>query len=40
MFAGKDAWTSWLEKNQGTSSGVWLRLAKKASGLKSVTYGD
>src|SRR5688572_414360 len=36
----KAAWTKWLDKNQGTSSGVWLRLAKKDSGLKSVSRTD
>lgn len=38
VFRQKSAWAAWLDKNQGKSSGVWLRLAKKASGLKSVSY--
>jgi uncharacterized protein YdeI (YjbR/CyaY-like superfamily) len=30
----------WLEHNHDTSDGVWLKIAKKASGLRSVTYGE
>ncbi|MBA3831142.1 MAG: YdeI/OmpD-associated family protein [Chthoniobacterales bacterium] len=30
----------WLEKNHDSSSEVWLRFAKKASGLKSVSYQE
>lgn len=40
LFPQKNAWAAWLDKNQGTSSGVWLRLAKKASGCKSVSYDE
>lgn len=39
-FSRKSAWARWLAKNQGTSSGVWLHLAKKASGLASVSYDE
>lgn len=39
-FRQKTAWAAWLEKNHGTSSGVWLRLAKKASGVKSVSRDE
>ena len=39
-FLQKNAWAAWLDQNQGTSAGVWLRLAKKASGLKSVSYDE
>lgn len=31
------AWRRWLERNHATSDGVWLVIAKKASGLASVT---
>jgi uncharacterized protein YdeI (YjbR/CyaY-like superfamily) len=34
------AWAAWLAKNHGKSAGVWLRMAKKASGLKSVSHGE
>jgi uncharacterized protein YdeI (YjbR/CyaY-like superfamily) len=29
-----------LEKNHRNASGLWLRLAKKGSGLRSVTYAE
>jgi len=38
LFKTKDDWAGWLEKNHRKSSGLWLRLAKKDSGLRSVTY--
>lgn len=40
LFANREAWKTWLEKNHGKSTGLWLRLAKKGSGMKSVTYGE
>jgi uncharacterized protein YdeI (YjbR/CyaY-like superfamily) len=39
-FERQKDWAAWLEKNHATSSGVWLKLAKKASGIKSVTYDE
>src|SRR5262249_20010744 len=39
-FERQKDWAVWLEKNHATSSGVWLRLAKKASGIQSVTYDE
>jgi uncharacterized protein YdeI (YjbR/CyaY-like superfamily) len=39
-FRAKSAWTSWLSKNHAQSPGVWLRLAKKGSGLKTVTRDE
>jgi len=40
LFATQAAWAAWLEKNHGKSAGLWLRLAKKGSGLKSITYAE
>ncbi|MGI8991034.1 MAG: YdeI/OmpD-associated family protein [Bryobacteraceae bacterium] len=40
LFASRSDWADWLERNHRSSSGVWLRLAKKASNLKSVTYDE
>ncbi len=31
-------WAKWLEANHAKSPGVWLRIAKKDSGLASVTH--
>ncbi len=39
-FRDTDSWAAWLEKNHAASPGVWLRLAKKSSNLKSVSYAD
>ena len=39
-FANQEAWEKWLKTNHLTSSGVWLRLAKRASGTPSVTYAE
>lgn len=39
-FSTQAVWAAWLEKQHRKSSGVWLRLAKKGSELKSVTYGE
>ena len=38
FFSGKRAWLTWLARNHAKSSGVLLRFAKKASGVKSITY--
>ncbi|MEP6657864.1 MAG: hypothetical protein ABJC33_11560 [Betaproteobacteria bacterium] len=39
-FRQKTALADCLNENQSTSSGAWLRLAKKASGLPTATYDD
>jgi len=40
LFVTLSAWSQWLEKNHRNSRGLWLRLAKKESGLQSLTYGE
>jgi uncharacterized protein YdeI (YjbR/CyaY-like superfamily) len=40
LFANQAAWSAWLEKNHQAATGLWLRLAKKDSGLRSVTYAE
>jgi len=40
LFATQSAWEKWLEKNHHASSGLWLRLAKKDSNLRSITYAE
>jgi len=40
LFRSKNQWPAWLENSHGKSSGLWLRLAKKGSGLRSVTYQE
>ncbi|HJZ49266.1 MAG TPA: YdeI/OmpD-associated family protein [Roseiflexaceae bacterium] len=39
-FASQAEWVAWLETHHGASPGVWLRLAKKGSGVASVTYDE
>jgi uncharacterized protein YdeI (YjbR/CyaY-like superfamily) len=40
LFRSRNDWAAWLEKNHRKSDGLWLRLAKKASGVQSVTYAE
>jgi uncharacterized protein YdeI (YjbR/CyaY-like superfamily) len=40
LFATQADWTAWLKENYSKSNGLWLRLAKKRSGLKSVSYAE
>ena len=40
LFATPAAWRSWLERNHRKSGGLWMRLAKKDSGLRSITYAE
>ncbi|HSY92963.1 MAG TPA: YdeI/OmpD-associated family protein [Candidatus Binatus sp.] len=40
IFATQEAWAVWLAKNHRKSAGLWLRLAKKGSGLRSLNYGE
>jgi uncharacterized protein YdeI (YjbR/CyaY-like superfamily) len=39
-FASQEAWEHWLSHNHASSSGVWLRLAKKGSELRSLSYAE
>lgn len=39
-FASKTKWAEWLAKQHDKSAGVWLKLAKKDSGIPSVTYDE
>jgi len=37
-FKDQETWFSWLRKNHATSSGVWLRIARKGADVPSVSY--
>lgn len=37
LFETHELWSSWLEEN-GSSTGIWVRIAKKASGIQSINY--
>ena len=36
-FPTQAAWRAWLARNHETAPGVWMEVAKKGSGLRSVT---
>src|SRR4051812_38882048 len=38
-FASPRTWEEWLAKHHKTSKGLWLKLAKKDSGIESIPYG-
>ena len=40
LFKSKRDWAAWLDKNHRKRPGLWLRIAKKDSGLQSVTYQE
>jgi len=40
LFKSRKNWAAWLDKNHQTSTGLWLRLAKKSSKLSSVSYKE
>ena len=40
LFEHKKAWETWLDENHASSGGIWLRIAKKASGVLSVSYDE
>lgn len=39
-FADQAGWEDWLGANHESADGVWLMFAKKASGIRTVTYAE
>jgi uncharacterized protein YdeI (YjbR/CyaY-like superfamily) len=39
-FASTAEWEAWLEANHDSSKGVWLKIAKKGSAMRSVTIAE
>lgn len=39
-FKSARVFRAWLAKNHGESEGIWLRIFKKGSGEKTVTYAE
>lgn len=39
-FPDQAAWAKWLARHHATSPGIWIRFAKKASGIASVSYAE
>jgi len=40
LFAAPPEFEAWLEENHAESDGFWLKVAKKGSGERSVTYAE
>jgi uncharacterized protein YdeI (YjbR/CyaY-like superfamily) len=39
-FTDAEEWSAWLASRHGSSVGVWLKIAKKASNTTSITYAE
>jgi uncharacterized protein YdeI (YjbR/CyaY-like superfamily) len=39
-FASVAEWEAWLEDNYAVSEGVWIKMAKKGSGIESIRPAD
>jgi uncharacterized protein YdeI (YjbR/CyaY-like superfamily) len=39
-FASRDAWEAWLAEHHASSPGVWIKLARRGSGIESVSPAE
>lgn len=39
-FATQQDWEAWLEERHASTNGLWLKLAKKNTGIPSVSYAE
>jgi uncharacterized protein YdeI (YjbR/CyaY-like superfamily) len=39
-FASRAEWEAWLDAEHGGSDGIWLKFAKKGSGVETVVYAE
>ena len=39
-FESQAAWEAWLAEHHATATGVWVKMAKKATGIPSVTHQE
>lgn len=39
-FASRDEFARWLDENHARSDGIWIKFAKKASGIDTVVYAE
>ncbi|HWC09616.1 MAG TPA: YdeI/OmpD-associated family protein [Acidimicrobiales bacterium] len=39
-FESQAAWEAWLARHHATANGVWVKIAKKASGIPTVTHAE
>lgn len=40
VFASRDDWERWLDAEHARSQGVWLKIAKKGTGIATVTVAE
>jgi uncharacterized protein YdeI (YjbR/CyaY-like superfamily) len=40
QFAGPEEFRAWLREHHDSSKGIWLKIAKKGSGLTTTTYDE
>jgi uncharacterized protein YdeI (YjbR/CyaY-like superfamily) len=39
-FESRESWAAWLAANHASPDGVWVKFAKKGSGIPTVTYHE
>ena len=39
-FASRGSWEAWLAEHHAASTGLWLKIAKKGSGIETVSYAE
>ena len=39
-FPSPEAWRAWLHDHRTDQAGLWIKIAKKASGIPTVTYAE
>ncbi len=39
-FRTRADWAAWLDDHYGEQEGAWLKIAKKGSGIQTVTYDE
>jgi uncharacterized protein YdeI (YjbR/CyaY-like superfamily) len=39
-FRTTRAWEQWLDRNAGRAEGIWMKIAKRDSGITSVTHAE
>jgi len=39
-FESRDAWEAWLAEHHASSPGLWVKVAKKGSGIATVSYSE
>jgi uncharacterized protein YdeI (YjbR/CyaY-like superfamily) len=40
LFESEKEWREWLSRHHTQTEGVWMKVAKKSAGVKSITIGD